>query len=61
MARFSSREHPIGSLALNTAGEIVVAFTLEATLSCGIPLVSLAALAVAGDSSPVRAERPSSG
>jgi hypothetical protein len=49
MARFSWRERRIGSLVLNIAGAVVVAFTLVANLSRGTPIVSLvAALAIAG-------------
>ncbi|MGN6125337.1 MAG: amino acid permease [Humibacter sp.] len=49
MARFSWRERRIGSLLLNIAGAVVVAFTLVANLSRGLPIVSLvAAVAIAG-------------
>lgn len=49
MARFSWHERRIGSLLLNIAGAVVVAFTLVANLSRGLPIVSLlAAVAIAG-------------
>ncbi|WP_426987543.1 hypothetical protein [Pseudarthrobacter sp. Y6] len=48
MALFSYRDHRRGYLIMNLAGAVVVAFTLVANLSRGLPIVSLAAaLAIA--------------
>ncbi|WP_307311094.1 hypothetical protein [Pseudarthrobacter enclensis] len=48
MAFFARKDHQPGFLILNTAGALVVTFTLVANLSRGLPLVSLAAaLAIA--------------
>ena len=48
MAVFSYRDRRHGYLAMNVAGAVVVAFTLVANLSRGLPIVSLtAALAIA--------------
>ncbi|MFB9820551.1 hypothetical protein [Arthrobacter ramosus] len=49
MALLARKERQPGFLVLNTAGALVVAFTLVANLSRGFPIVSLAAaLAIAG-------------
>jgi amino acid transporter len=49
MAVFSHRDRRRGYLIMNIAGAVVVAFTLVANLSRGLPIVSLAAsLAIAG-------------
>lgn len=49
MSRFSWQQRRIGSLVLNAAGALVVAFTLVANLSRGTPIVSLVvSLAIAG-------------
>lgn len=49
MALFARKDHQPGFLVLNTAGALVVTFTLIANLSRGLPLVSLAAaITIAG-------------